>query len=147
MRFILRPASDDDKQFVERLYVAAQKPFLEKLPDFDEERLVKHFRKLLVIDDVQIIIVDNQDIGWLQLTRCPDMIDLAQLHILPGFQGKLIGTTLIQRVLEEASSAGKKVTLAVLKGNRALSLYKNLGFDVTGEDDIKHYMQWLPSKA
>ncbi len=145
--FSLRPASDEERPFLERLYLSAQKPLLEGLPDFSEERLIERFRALLVIDDVQIIVSDDQDVGWVQLTRGPDAIDLAQLHIMPDFQKKRIGTTIIQRVLDEASSAGKKVTLAVLKGNRAVSLYKRLGFKVNDEDGVKRYMHWLPKKA
>jgi ribosomal protein S18 acetylase RimI-like enzyme len=147
IRFSLRPASDEDAQFVEWLYLAAQKPFLEKLPDFNEEQLIARFRKSLATGEVDIIVVDHQNVGCIHLTKGPDVIDIAQLHIMPGFQGKLIGTTLIRRVLEEASSIRKKVTLAVLKGNRAIHLYKRLGFTVTGEDDIKYYMQRLPPKA
>lgn len=142
-----RPASHDDIDFMRTSYLATQKPLLEKLPHFDEEALISRFQKSLLLDDVEIVLVDDQRAGWLQLTRTPDLIEVAQLHIMPDFQNQKIGSTLVQHVLEEASSTGKRAKLAVIKGNPALALYQRLGFEIYQEDAIKHHLQWLPRQA
>lgn len=141
-KVVTRPATEVDLPFIESSYLSTQKPHLKELPDFDEGRLIQRFRKTLALGDVEIIVRNGDDIGWVQLTMTTDMIEIAQLHLAPAYQNMKIGSTIIQDVLDEASSSGRMVKLAVLKGNRAVLLYERLGFEVRDEDDIKYYMRW-----
>jgi ribosomal protein S18 acetylase RimI-like enzyme len=44
-------------------------------------------------------------------------------------------------LVEEAASAGRAVTLGVVKTNPALRLYERLGFRITHEDERKFYVR------
>ena len=69
---------------------------------------------------------------------------LRQLHLLAPFRGNGVGTQLIGEVLKRGAALGKPVTLDVLHGNPARSLYLRLGFKQTGQDADKIQMIWRP---
>jgi ribosomal protein S18 acetylase RimI-like enzyme len=56
------------------------------------------------------------------------------------FQRRGIGTRLLKELIERAAQADKTVTLGVVKGNPARSLYARHGFRVAAEDQYKVYM-------
>jgi len=58
-----------------------------------------------------------------------------------------IGTAFVQSVLDRADSKNISVTLFVLKGARAKSLYERMGFSVTGENSFKYTMRRLPNSG
>ena len=99
---------------------------------------------MVKINEVKIIVYDYQDIGWVQVTNRKNTVDLAQIHLLEPYRNQSIGTVIIRQIQQNAVAAGKAVTLAVVKGNPALTLYKRLGFKITREDGKKHYMIWTP---
>ena len=67
------------------------------------------------------------------------MIDIA---LLPEQRGRGIGTMLLEQLVGEARRAGKAVRLRVLRTNRALSLYRRLGFRVVREADVYAELEW-----
>src|SRR5271165_3544536 len=63
-------------------------------------------------------------------------------------RGRGIGTRLIEDLRERGVRLGKPVTLEVIHGNPAKSLYLRLGFRPTGEDlDKTHMILRLPLKS
>jgi ribosomal protein S18 acetylase RimI-like enzyme len=56
------------------------------------------------------------------------------MAVLPGHRGRGIGSNLIERALEAAGSAYRKVCLSVSADNPALRLYERAGFERAGED-------------
>jgi GNAT superfamily N-acetyltransferase len=50
------------------------------------------------------------------------------------FQGRSVGTEVMNRLIGEASRARRPVCLDVVKTNTALRLYERLGFRTTGEE-------------
>jgi ribosomal protein S18 acetylase RimI-like enzyme len=71
-------------------------------------------------------------------------IFLKQFFIHSAHQRRGIGTRLLQDLLKRAAQAGKPVTLGVVKGNPARSLYERQGFQITSKDDYKVYMAFKP---
>jgi GNAT superfamily N-acetyltransferase len=69
---------------------------------------------------------------------------VAQLFVDDPFQGRGIGTEVMNRLIGEATRFNQAVRLAVVKINPALRLYERLGFHVTHEDDRKFYMKRDP---
>jgi ribosomal protein S18 acetylase RimI-like enzyme len=138
----LRPARQEDYDFATRLYLDSTKPLLTALGMWDEGRVVKRFRQAFKIDQVQVIRLDDADIGWMQISETADRLHLHQLHIIPQFHNQGIGTRLIQALLDRARSMGRPVGLNVIRGNRALSLYRRLGFRVVGGDAERLHMRW-----
>nr|WP_315026874.1 GNAT family N-acetyltransferase [uncultured Chryseobacterium sp.] len=98
-------------------------------------------RVLYQFEKANIIFLDNQPIGMLKIDRTFTHIEVLQLQIDPDQQGKGLGKKILSDILEEASLAGKTVSLSVLKTNKAQHLYSSLGFQVVGEDERSYFME------
>ena len=66
------------------------------------------------------------------------------VSVAPAVQRRGIGAALIRSLLDEASVAGKRVHLDVLRANPARRLYERLGFRVVAEDTHSYLMRFDP---
>lgn len=98
-------------------------------------------RVLYQFEKANIIFLDNQPIGLLKVDRTFTNIEVLQLQIDPSQQGKGLGKKILEDILEEASLAGKTVSLSVLKTNKAQHLYESLGFRIVDEDQYSYFME------
>jgi len=132
MEFSLRPASEEDREFLYALHCRTMREVIEqtwgwdgtwRLRDFD-----RRFREYIVsinkcyCHSVHVLLMENQaGCGYIH-----------ELQVLPEHQGQGIGTAVVERVIEEAAARGVSVTLSVVPANpRAKQLYERLGFEVT----------------
>jgi ribosomal protein S18 acetylase RimI-like enzyme len=138
----LRPARSDDYDFAVDLYLDSTKRLLTDLGRWNRGRVVARFRRGFKAEQAQVICLKGADIGWLQISEPDDRLHLHQLHIAARFRNRGIGTRLIRALLDRARRAGRPVGLNVIRGNRALSLYRQLGFRVVGGDAERLYMRW-----
>jgi ribosomal protein S18 acetylase RimI-like enzyme len=138
----LRQARSDDYDFAAELYLGSTRPLLMALGLWHEGRIVARFRQAFKIEQIQVIRLDGADIGWMQVSESPERLHLHQLHIVPEFHNQGIGTRLIGTILDRARKKGRPALLNVIRGNRALSLYRRLGFRVVGGDAEKLHMRW-----
>ncbi|MBV9241181.1 MAG: GNAT family N-acetyltransferase, partial [Acidobacteria bacterium] len=73
-------------------------------------------------------------------------LSLTDIAVLPEFRRNGIATTVIQRLQEEAARTGRDVELSVERMNEnAFQLYRDLGFEVTGESQVHLSMRWSPT--
>jgi ribosomal protein S18 acetylase RimI-like enzyme len=93
------------------------------------------------VTQVRIITLDGTDIGWLQSFEKDDALFLGQLFVDGALRQRGIGTEVVKALIEEATRAGRAMTLGVAKTNPALRLYERLGFRTTHEDERKFYMR------
>ena len=91
--------------------------------------------------DTQIVVAEGCDVGWIWCTHHTDRISIDGIYILPHYQGRGIGTSLLTRLQEGAAEGGKSVRLWVMKINPAFDLYKRIGFSVIGEKETHWYME------
>jgi ribosomal protein S18 acetylase RimI-like enzyme len=138
----LRPAQPGDYDFAAALYLDSTKKLLTALGRWQERRVVARFRRGFKPEQAQVICSGGTDIGWMQVSRSADGFHLRQLHIVDRFRNCGIGTTLIRALLDRAQATGQPVSLNVIRGNPAISLYRRLGFRVVGEDEEKLRMRW-----
>ena len=62
---------------------------------------------------------------------------LHKLYVLPQSQGSGLGRILIDLVCERAKTYGNdRIRLNMNRDNKALGFYKNVGFEIVGEEDI-----------
>lgn len=101
-------------------------------------------RILYQFDKASIIFLDNRPIGLLKVDRTDTNIDILQLQIDPGQQGKGLGKMILTDILEEASEQGKTASLSVLKTNKAQHLYTSLGFTIVNENEHSYFMEFSP---
>jgi ribosomal protein S18 acetylase RimI-like enzyme len=85
---------------------------------------------------LSIIEVDGVPAGRFRVVRLPDRIFLGGIQVHPDFQGKGVGTELINALIEEGRALSKPVVLDVDRdNNRARALYERLGFEQESETD------------
>ena len=85
------------------------------------------------------IMVDNKIIGCLLLTNKDDGKLLDEIYLEKVYRNKGIGTEIIRDIL----SNNDIVYLWVYKKNdKAISLYRKLGFNVIEETESRYYMKY-----
>jgi ribosomal protein S18 acetylase RimI-like enzyme len=141
MEISLRPARTEDFVFARRLYYETMRWIIERTTGWDEAREDATFAKQFKLDEVQIIVVEGRDAGWLQTQNDGDTIVLGQLYVVPALQRRGIGSEVLQRLVDDARREGKNVALSVVKINPARHLYERHGFRITHEDEHKFYMR------
>jgi ribosomal protein S18 acetylase RimI-like enzyme len=143
---ILRDATPEDVDFLYELHRAALKKYIELTWGWDEEWQVEHFLSNFDVSWKRIIQVDGEDIGCLAVVDEGDAIFLSYIALMPGQQGRGIGTRLIKTVLHQAGERGVPVRLTVLKPNPARRLYERLGFTVYKTTET-HYLMIADPRA
>lgn len=103
-----------------------------------------YFSEWFQPEEVSVITAEGVDAGWIQQRLDHDAIFLASIYVVPAMQRKGIGTHVLCALLDSARERSKVLTLAVMKINPALALYKRLGFQITHEDEYKFYMEAHP---
>jgi ribosomal protein S18 acetylase RimI-like enzyme len=129
----LRPATNADSQFCFAVHEAAMGPVVEAVFGAWDHDLQRVFHKRWFDPNrVQIIEVGEMPIGILDLHYLRDHVYLARIEVLPEWQGRGIGSSVVADVVASAAS----VRLHVFAVNvRARVLYERLGFAVTDEHD------------
>jgi GNAT superfamily N-acetyltransferase len=146
MQIAFRPSVTQDFEYCKRLYFAGMKRIIEEL-GLDLAAQTASFQEQWVPAQVRIISLDCSDVGWLQSTMQADALFVAQVFVDSPFQRRGIGTEVMNRLIGEAASLNRAVSLAVVKINPAVRLYERLGFHTTHEDDRKFYMKRDPDIA
>ena len=146
-KFILRPARRDDYDFAVELYIDSMRPLMTGLGRWDETERRAALRRSFKAADAQIIAIDGNDIGWIQISERDTDYNLAQIQILDGHCGRGIGTQLIRDLIERARREGKTVSLSAVRTNRAIGLYERLGFRIIDPDATPIIdMVWEPKE-
>ena len=107
--------------------------------EVNEENLLSRIKHQF--ENAKIILLNDQKIGLLKITKQDTEIEILQIQIAPDFQNKGIGKQVIHSILQEASVKKMRVKLNVLKVNKAQTLYQNLGFEIYGEDEYSYFMK------
>jgi ribosomal protein S18 acetylase RimI-like enzyme len=139
-----RTATSDDKDFLWELKVASMRQYVEAVYGWDDSSQYGFFELGFCPQAIQIIEYDRQDIGMYELRERDSDWFLARIEILPAFQGKGIGGTVIQQMVARVSKTGKPLRLQVFKVNPARKLYERIGFLRTGETKT-HFLMELPN--
>lgn len=142
----LRPASARDAEWLFALHTAAMRESVESVygpwVDADQRRMFAARRA----DEVpHLISADGDPVGTVRLRAAEDgSVEIALLEVHPAAQGRGIGTEVIADIQRRARAAKRPVTLRVMKENRAQSLYRRMGFRVTGATETHLLMEWHP---
>lgn len=133
-----RKAGDADFEFIFRAKERAYRANIEKIwGKWDDAWQRAEHKKDFDTGLLEVITCDGADAGYIFVIRYETHIQLADIAILPEFQGKGIGTVLIKRLQAEARGRGLPMGLGVFKINLgAQKLYRSLGFERVSEDDI-----------
>ena len=137
-----RPATNMDADFLWRLRVASLREYVERIYGWDEGIQKTFFEDGFHPEDTRIVQFEGQDIGMYELRNRQNDHFLARIEILPEFQKRGIGSTIIQRITTDIGPSGKPLRLQVFKINPAHRLYARLGFKITGETETHYQMEF-----
>jgi ribosomal protein S18 acetylase RimI-like enzyme len=141
----LRPATAADRDFVVEVNRVAMGPYLEAAFGWDEAAQRAYFDEGFDASGGDVIQVDGVDVGELLVEERPGQLFLVRLAVLPEWQGRGIGSEIVQMLVERAHELGSALALDVFKCNpRAARLYESLGFVRTGESETDVSMRLEP---
>ncbi len=113
---------------------------------WDERLQDDFFAKSWNSSRYQILSINGELCGYASVEETPDVITLHELVLLPNFQGKGIGSSMLAEVLVKAKETHRPARLQVLKENNAVKLYRKMGFREIEETDTHYLMEYDDSK-
>jgi len=136
----LRQSQPSDVEIIANLRAIVLRNDLTRLGRFDEEKVRQRFRNAFNSVHTWIIEEDSSLIGCVAFKPTLDGYLLEHFYIQSIYQGKGVGSQVLQNLLEQNGVKGKRVSLNVLQGSSARRLYERFGFKVDREDLIDVYM-------
>ncbi len=147
MKYHLYPAGNEDAGWINKLTRETMKPYVDLSWTTESEQ--EAYYKLNEFDEesTMVIVVDGEKVGRLTCITENKSIDLAELHLIPSFQGKGLGSIIIKDVIDDAALKALTVKLKCLRTNPARNLYRKLGFVQVDEDDKRLYFEYPAEKV
>lgn len=143
MEVTRRPARDTDTEFARSVHHRAYRDVSERqFGPWDEAWQNGAFAASWASGAFEIVSCDGEACGYLCVEDGTDEIHVHEIVLLPEFQGRGIGSFLLREVMERAQRRGLPIRLRVLHLNRALHLYRKLGFQEIGRTEAQVLMQW-----
>ncbi|MBI4767384.1 MAG: GNAT family N-acetyltransferase [Deltaproteobacteria bacterium] len=141
---VIFPASDDDYEFSYQVKKAAEGELISNTFGWNEG-----FQRAFHKEDWKekrpnIIKFDSEKIGTNAITEGDGFIEIGQFFILPEHQSRGVGSYILDLVLQQADGRGLVAQLALLRGNRAESLYIRKGFVYVRQTETYCYMERKP---
>lgn len=138
----LRPAAMRDYGFIYRLRRDTLRAYLDALAMPAEEQAP--FCARFDVTRHRILTIDGGAAGAISTVEREGELNLANLHLLPIYQRRGLGTLLVHQVQARATAAGRPLTTQVLKTNPALAFYERLGFRIRDEQGLRYRLIWEP---
>jgi ribosomal protein S18 acetylase RimI-like enzyme len=154
MPVTLRPVDPSDEAFLFTLYCSTREDEIaswgwdsaqrEAFLQMQFRAQQQHYRTLDAPAEQYIVCREDSPIGWVVTISEQQVLWLAEIALLPDQRNRGIGAALIQDLLATAAKAGNIVRLHARRGNRAIELYRRLGFRVVADDGLRVQMEWRP---
>lgn len=142
----LRPVEAGDEPFLLRVYASTRADELAPLPWTHEQKAAfvahqfaaqtAHYTQHYKGMTSDVIVVDGEPGGRLLVARWAEEIRIVDIALLPEFRGGGTGTSLLRGLIDEAATAGKRLSIHVEIHNPAMRLYERLGFRPAGDAGV-----------
>ena len=152
----LRPVTGADDDFILACYASTRAQEMAQVPwsAGQKEAFVRmqhvaqkqHYAAEWPRASHDIICVDEIPVGRIYLDRREDALHILDITVLPQHRNHGTGSTLLRRLLDEASRVGKPVTIYVESFNPSLRLFERLGFRKDHEKGFHLLMKWQPER-
>ncbi|MBE1486880.1 GNAT family N-acetyltransferase [Plantactinospora soyae] len=141
---MLHPATPGDVEMIAELRATVLRADLERLGRFDEHRVRQRLRDSFSPQYTSVIVADGAFAGCVTLRPTEDGRRLEHFYLVPGLQGRGLGSAVLRTLLDRADAAGVPVRLNVLQGSAARRLYERHGFTMEAQDPIDVYLVRRP---
>ena len=153
----LRPVSDNDDQFLLSVYASTREEELSQAKwaegqkemflrwQFDMQR--REYSARFPNADYHVILVDERPAGRIWVGSDEEQIRLLDIALLPEFQNRGVGTTLLRRLMDQAAREGKALRhMVFVLNNDAHRFYERLGFRMIDDLGAYKHMEWRSEK-
>jgi ribosomal protein S18 acetylase RimI-like enzyme len=154
----LRAVAAEDEEFLLEVYASSRADEMALVP-WDEEQKRAFVRSQFAAQSAQynerfpdaeynVVLYRERPVGRLWIGRTPEQIRLLDIAILPEFQNRGIGATLLKALVAESERSSLPLRHMVFKLNTAaLRFYQQFGFSQI--DDVGPYihMERRPAAA
>ena len=151
-----RPETDEDLEFLCRLYISTREEEMRMVDWTNEQKLAfliqqfqaqrSHYRASYDGAEYLVIQENGAAIGRLYLHWRPDDLRVMDIALMPEHRKRGIGGMLMQELIDEARKKGVGVSIHVEYNNPAMHLYERLGFQKRTESGVYHLMEWHPDE-
>ncbi len=148
MDYQLRPAVQQDHDWIYACKAASVRPYVEAIWGWDEAFQQRDFDSdFASVGQFQVIETSGKPIGFLQVLEKKDCVEVAELHLLPDYREQGIGSSILRRLLLNCQERGLPLRLGCFKENyRAKALYQRLGFRQTAETETHCILEAAPAQ-
>jgi len=150
----LRALHSDDMAFIERLYAATRAEEMshsgwpaQQIASFLSQQFnTQHAYYQAHYADAEFLIIEHEGkaIGRLYRFWGATTVNLIDIALVAEYQGRGIGSALIEEMLDRADAEGLVIELFVETYNPAQRLYGRLGFTVIDESGVYLRMRRQP---
>ncbi len=151
----VRPATEDDREFLVGVYYSVREEELAQAPWSDEQKRAfvemqfqaQHtdYHERFPAARYDVILLGEEPIGRLYVDRRPTEIAILDIALLPRHRGRGIGGRLLAELIAESEATAKPLQIWVEKFNRAQSLYRRLGFAAVEDTSVFFRMVRVPA--
>ena len=139
--YIIRYAAISDYAAIYALKSASVRPYVEKIWGWDENYQRKDFDEdFAAISQFRVVEAEGAFAGFLQLSFNDECLTVVEIHLLPEYRSRGIGTDILRNMQKSADSKKRKIRIGCFKDNhRAKALYQRLNF-LQIEETETHYI-------
>lgn len=141
MKYILVNATNNDIDYLKKAKLYNIFNYAHNLSEKEINQINKYVNKYIPMEikDYKIIMFEDKTIGCYLVVKKDDGVILDEIYLDEKYRNKEIGSNIIKEILAN----NKIVYLWVYKENeKAISLYKKIGFNVKEETDTRYYMMY-----
>jgi len=145
MNLETRAPLEVDREALRTIHHAAYRDLSERaFGAWQEERQDQYFDDACRRSPPMCIFADGELAGFVSVQRLPQEHIVDELVIDPRLQGRGIGSSMLTRLMAEATERRVTVRLRTHHQNRAAALYERLGFVQTGSTETHRLYEWSP---
>ncbi len=126
-------ASDFDLAFAIKKQAGGQ--YIQDVFGWDEQLQLGFHKDQFFPGNTGLIVQNDTVVGWISVFDHADHTKIEELYVLPEFQRKGIGTSVLHEVIQHAKLRNVPLRIRVFGINRGgIRLYERLGFAKQNED-------------
>lgn len=135
----LTPTTQEDAEALVAIRISAMRESLERVGRFDPDRARNRFISNFQPKHTRYIEWNKTKVGFVVVKAHEVGLVLDHLYIHPDYQGKRIGTLVLETIFAEADAQNLAMRVGALKESDSNRFYQRHGFEFVEEDEFDNY--------
>lgn len=133
----------EDGEVLANLRALAMRESLEAIGRYDVSRVRDRFLSTFDPSHTKAIMLEDSLVAFFVVVEHGDHLYLDHLYVHPQYQGKGIGSNVLESVFVRAQNMQKPIRLGALKGSRSNEFYLSHGFIKTHEEEYDIFYEYV----